>query len=257
VSIAGMGWNLMTAAMQPLGFTQSIVRVGPKWVGRGLARWLGDAAHLENTVAWVHERSTMMQLRAKTMTREISEIRNVVDAGSGKLAAVQASFFYFLTRMQMLVDVPTWLGAYEKALDGGADEAKAIAMADQAVLDSQSGGQIKDLAGIQRGGPLLKLWTNFYSFFNTTWNLTAESVARTKFNDPASVGRLAVDFLLLYSAPAVLGVLLKEALRGGGGDDDELGKKLAREQLTYLMGTLVGMRELSAAVSGKRLAAAS
>jgi hypothetical protein len=38
------------------------------------------------------------------------------------------------------------------------------------VIDSQGGGQIKDLASVQRGGPMLKLWTNFYSIFNVTFN---------------------------------------------------------------------------------------
>lgn len=250
VSIAGMGWNLMTAVMQPLGFSQSVVRIGPKWVGRGIARWIGDAVHLERTTAWVYERSDMMRLRAKTMNREISEIRNVVDAGGRARAAVQSSFFYFITKMQTVVDVPTWLGAYEKAVAGGADEARAVALADQAVLDSQGGGQIKDLAAIQRGGPLQKLFTAFYSYFSTTYNLTAESVARTRFTDPVSVGRLAVDVLLLYTLPAVLGFMLRAALRGDKIDDDELAKKLAAEQLNYLLGTMVGVRELSAAVSG-------
>ena len=36
----------------------------------------------------------------------------------------------------------------------------AVAEADQAVLDAQGGGQIKDLAAIQRGGQLQKLFTN-------------------------------------------------------------------------------------------------
>lgn len=249
VSIAGMGWSLTTAALQPLGFTQSAVRIGPKWLGRGLARWLGDAVQLENTVAEVYGKSEMMRLRGKTMSRELAEIRNVVDADGGKLATVKNTYFYFLTKMQMVVDVPTWLGAYEKALDTGVDDAKAVALADQAVLDSQGGGQIKDLAAIQRGSPLQKLFTAFYSYFSTTYNLTAERVGATNFKDPLSVGRLAVDTLLLYTVPAVLGVLLRSALRGDD-DDEDLGKTLAREQLNYLLGTLVGVRELSAAVSG-------
>ena len=43
----------------------------------------------------------------------------------------------------------------------------------------------------------MKLWTNFYSFFNTTWNLTAESVNRTHFRSPEEVGRFVVDMLML------------------------------------------------------------
>jgi len=46
-------------------------------------------------------------------------------------------------------------------------------MADQAVLDAQGGGQVKDLAAIQRGGATQKLLTTFYGYFNTTFNLSA------------------------------------------------------------------------------------
>lgn len=246
-TIAGLGWNVMTSLMQPLGLSQSMARIGPKWVARGLARWIGDAARMENTAAWITERSDLMRLRAKTMQREINEIRNRIDK-SGPRAAIEASFFYLIQKAQQIADIPTWMGAYEKAIDGGANEARAVSLADQAVLDSQGGGQIKDLSAIQRGPALQKLFTNFYSFFNTTYNLTAESVARTDFKDPVSIGRLAVDFLLLYTLPAVLGALIKHALTGDDDDPEELAKKLVREQVTYLLGTMVGVREASAAV---------
>ena len=40
VSVAGLGFNVISAAMQSLGFTQSIVRIGAGWVGRGIARYI-------------------------------------------------------------------------------------------------------------------------------------------------------------------------------------------------------------------------
>lgn len=246
-TIAGLGWRLTTSLLQPIGLTQSMVRIGPKWVGQGLVQWLGDAAKMENTAAMIFEKSPMMRLRAKTMQREISEIRNQV---SGENSAIEASYFYAIQKMQLVADIPTWLGQYNKAVHFGADEKNAIAQADQAVLDAQGGGQVKDLAAIQRGGPLLKLFTNFYSFFNTTYNLTSDAVGRTKFKDPLSVGRLAVDMLLLYSVPAVLGTLLKAALHGGddGQDEKKLLRQLIADQLTYMFGTMVGLRETAGAL---------
>ncbi len=244
-TIAGLGWRLTTALLQPIGLTQSMVRIGPKYVARGLAQWLGDAAKMENTAARIYEKSEMMRLRGKTLQREISEIRNRV---AGESSALEASYFYLIQKMQLVADIPTWLGQYEKSVEHGADEATAIAQADQAVLDAQGGGQIKDLAAIQRGGPLQKLFTNFYSFFSTTYQLTAESVGRTSFKSPKSVALLAVDMLLLYSVPAALGTLLKAALKGE--DDDKLLRQLAADQITYLFGTMVGVRELAGAAQG-------
>lgn len=245
-TIAGLGWRVTTAMLQPFGLTQSMVRIGPKWVAKGMAQWLGDAAKMENTVANIYAKSDFMRLRGKTQQREISEIRNVV---ADKNSAITNSYFYLIQKMQVVADVPTWLGQYEKSIAGGMNEADAIAQADQAVLDAQGGGQIKDLAAVQRGGPLLKLFTNFYSFFNTTYNLTRESVGRTDFKSVSSVGGLAVDMLLLYTVPAVLGTLLKAALSDKDEDEEKLLRKMIADQLNYLFGTVVLAREVGAAVN--------
>jgi hypothetical protein len=277
VSIAYMGWNLMTSLQQPLGLASSMVRVGPKWVAKGLSRMLRDATSLESTAAWIHDRSEFMRLRHKTQQREINEIRNEVGLTTGRLSGwvdealrtttfdhvtkqgVVDSYFWLIAKAQQIADVPTWIGAYEKAAadvanlnaDGTLDEARVIALADQAVIDSQGGGQIKDLASIQRGGPMLKLWTNFYSFFNVTWNLTVESTRRTNYRDPVAIGRLAVDYLLLSIVPATLGALIKHALTGPDGEDgEELAAKLAKENLGYLFGLMVGLREIGSAALG-------
>jgi hypothetical protein len=247
-SIVGMGWNLTTAALQVSGLSQSIVRVGARWVALGVGRMLGDAARLENVAANVHARSEFMRHRADTFTREVNEIRATVYAP--KKAALQSTYFYLIAKMQMMVDIPTWLGAYEKAIASGADEAKAVALADQAVRDSQGGGGISDLAQIQRGSQFQQLFTNFYSYFNVTFNLTAERFHETDFTNPIEVGFFMVDMLLLYSVPVAYSVLLKSVLIGGEDDEEKIAAKLAREQVSYLLGTVVGLRELSSVAAG-------
>lgn len=245
-TIAGLGWRVTTSLLQPIGLTQSMVRIGPKWVAKGAVHWLGDATKLQNSVRLVGEKSDFMRLRAKTMQREINEIRNKV---AGEDSRIEATYFYLIQKMQLVADVPTWWGAYEKAM--AADdmtEAKAVALADQAVIDAQGAGQIKDLAAVQRGSPAWKLFTNFYSFFSTTYNLTAESVGRTNFKNPGSVGLLATDLLLLYTIPAILGTLMKATLGGDWDDEEKLLKQLVADQMSYLLGTVVGLRELGGGV---------
>lgn len=255
VSIIGMGWNLMTGLMQPLGITQSFVRVGPKWVAKGLMKYGSDAVQLQNSARIIYEKSAFMRTRNLTQNREINEIRNQIKR-QGKFpvarqawGAVEDSYFFLITQGQKLVDIPTWFGAYEKAIDGGASESDAVALADQAVIDAQGGGQIKDLASIQRGSQLMKIWTNFYSYFNTTFNLTVESVGKTNFKNPIDIGRLAVDMLMLYTVPAILGVALREGVNmlvgGEEPDEEELMDKLIKEQITYVLGTMVGLREFA------------
>jgi hypothetical protein len=78
-----------------------------------------------------------------------------------------------------------------------------------------------------------------------------ESVHRTQFKDPASVAKFAGDMVLLYWLPATFVALMREAVKGGD-DDDDLAENLVRENITYMLGTMVGLREVSAGVNGFR-----
>lgn len=242
VSAAGLGFNVMSAVMQPLGLTQSIVRVGAKWGGKGISQYIANPV---KATRWVNEQSEFMRNRARTRFRELNELRNTVDGQTAFKEYLGRYAYFLMMRCQQMVDVPTWIGAYEKAVAEGNDEERAIALADQAVIDAQGGGQTKDQAAIERGGPAQKLFTVFYSFMNTALNAGVDKFMSA--DTPAKRARLAVDFLLLYTVPAVLGTLLKDALTPGGGDDEDLAKKLAGAQLDYLMSLMVLVREFGAA----------
>jgi GNAT superfamily N-acetyltransferase len=244
VSVSGLGWNVMSALMQPLGITQSMARIGPKWVGKGVAKFIGSP--LETADA-INEKSDFMRTRALTRLREINEVRSQVKGRTKVREAVDASAYFLMMRCQQAVDIPTWWGAYEKAIAEGNDESRSVALSDQAVIDAQGSGGVKDQSAIERGGPGLKLFTTFYSFFNTALNLGVQ-----KTMNHESKAKLAADYLLLYSIPVILGAALKEALTpGDSGDWDDpehIIKKLIGEHLSFLFGLLVGVREVTGAV---------
>lgn len=245
VSAAGLGFNVMSALIQPLGITQSIVRVGAPWVARGVTKYLANPLDLTREVVG---KSSFMENRARTRFRELNELRNQVQDQTAFNEFVGRYAYFLMMRCQQMVDVPTWWGAYEKAIAGGNDESLAINLADQAVIDAQGGGQTKDLSAIERGAPAQRLFTVFYSFMNTALNL---GVAQTMAADtPAKKARLAVDYAMLYVAPAVLGYFLKNAITpGDSGDDDpeKIAKKLLANQIDYLMGLMVVVREFGEA----------
>jgi hypothetical protein len=243
-TIVGMGWNIMTALAQPVGITQSIERVGAKWIGKGMKTFVTNPMQ---ATANVQQVSPFMHNRALTMNREINDVLNTVR--NEKLSVIESSYFLMIQKFQQMVDVPTWLGAYEKAVAEGNNDERAIALADQAVLDSQGGGQIKDLAGMQKGNEYKKLFTNFYSFFNVLHQRMVENYRATDPRNPLSVGKTAGNYLLLFVLPTVWMMALKEALRGDDDDDDELLAKYAKEQLSYIMGTTIMGRELASAMS--------
>lgn len=250
ISAAGLGFNVVSAAMQITGFNQSIVRVGPGWIGRGIAKYM--AAPIE-AAREVVGKSSFMAERARTQFRELNELRNMVQDESAAMRSIKAGTYFLMMRMQKMVDVPTWWGAYEKAMsdpanfkveaDGVIDDSRAVALADQAVIDSQGSGMTKDLSAIERGGPALKLFTVYYSFMNTAFNLGVGQTMTAR-----SKAKWAADMLMLYTVPVVLGVVLKQAMVPGGDDEwepEKLARKLAAEQLSYLMGTMIVVREFS------------
>lgn len=245
VSRSTMGLSFTTAMLQPFGVLQSVSRIGAKPVLRGFARWAGDAARLESSMGWIGEKSSFMRLRSKTFNRELSEIRGKV-AGQSKAAQVRDGVLFFMTtKLQMVADVPTWIGRYEQAIGQGSDEATAVALADQAVIDAQGSGMAKDLAEVQRRHPFL---TQFYSYFSTTLNLAAEKTASTDFRNPRAVAGWLGDMALLAVLPALGSSLALSMLRGD--DDEDIRKQLLQAQAGYLLGMLVGARELSGLVSG-------
>mgnify|MGYP000234515596 CR=1 FL=1 len=256
-TIAGLGWNLRTALLQPLGLTNSIVRVGPAWIARGLREFYGSPAHMARKVEEAQAKSEFLRNRMRTMNREINDVVNRLDKGKSDLQlAIESSFFILIQKTQALVDYPTWYGAFEKAMadpalrneDGTIDEARAVAMADQAVIAAQSGGQAKDLAQIQRGGPLLKLFTNFYSYFAATLQLAVERTGQTNFKRPHEVLRLAGDYLLLMVVPVIGSVLINALMKGAPDDDEEWAEQIIEEQIGFLMGFFPLTREMTSAV---------
>lgn len=256
-SIVGMGWRITTALMQPTGIAQSISRVGSRHMTTAIARFI--ASPLESS-DWVNEHSVLMRNRGRTMNREMNEILNTVRAGE-KVSAITASFFYLTGKLQRSVDIPTYIGAYEKALEDMqyemADseperqriEASAHAIAGQTVLDTQGGGELKDLAQVQRGSPIFKLFTNFYSYMSTVYNLNVENYRRTHFKNPSEFGVFVADTILVNFVPVVLAVALKNALKGHCDWDDVecLAGRYKSEQVSHVFGQMVGLREIGVA----------
>ncbi|MBM2886672.1 hypothetical protein JFK97_19970 [Chromobacterium phragmitis] len=245
ISASGLGFNVMSAIMQPLGITQSITRVGAQWVGRGVLKYLAGPIDLTRQV---NEMSDFMAGRARTRFRELNELRNQVQDQSAFRELTGRYAYFLMMRCQQMVDTPTWWGAYEKAIAEGNEESRAVSLADQAVIDAQGGGQTKDLSAIERGGPAQKLFTVFYSFMNTALNIGVEKTMSA--DTPAKRAKLAVDYAMLFVVPAVLGYFLKAVLTpGDSGDDDpeKLAKKLLANQIDYLMGLMVVVREFGEA----------
>ena len=105
-------------------------------------------------------------------------------------------------------------------------ETRAVQAGDAAVRDTFGSGQTKDLPGAQRTrSELFKLFTSFFSFFNTQYNATLEAHYRGKYSKTGYKHihvwmPLARTILFRIVLVGVLGGLGKAAL-GLEGDDDK------------------------------------
>lgn len=252
-TIVGLGWRFSTALIQPAGLSNSWARIGTKWTLYGVNRYL---SHPIESTKEAHEKSKMMRTRAITMQREVTEVLNTIRAGQTH-ANFKASMFYMIQKMQMTVDVPTWHAAYQKSLaeqqyetaqnQSQRDEidAKAVAVADQTVKDTQASGLIGDLARIQRGGPLQKMFTNFYSYFAATYNLNAEAIGKFQRGGIKNFPAMVIDLMIINTIPALFSMILHEGLKGECDFEAEcLAEKLGEEQVSFLLGLTVPTREL-------------
>ena len=221
-TIVGMGFRLSTIMTQIAGYSNSAEYVGAKWVGEAIAR---TAAHPINSFRFVLERSGEVAARMDTLDRDIRVSLEQMRGKSGSIWDAKRFMFHGIGYMDRLVSVPTWLGAYNKALANGADEAGAIYQADKAVRLSQGAGSPKDLAAIQRGtgkwGEALRLMTMFYSYFSAFYQrqrtLGRDAARAVRERDVRMTPQLLARAWWLIAVPPVL----SEILAGRGPDDDE------------------------------------
>ncbi|MDR1360678.1 MAG: hypothetical protein LBJ82_06840 [Deltaproteobacteria bacterium] len=270
-TLMGMGLKATTVIVQPLGLTQSAEQIGLAAVAEGvnLAYGKGPQATQE-TIAEIRKLSPPMDTRMQSYDRDVYDatsafagqqltpaglLDEVTPAGIRAMEKwIKGKAFIPMAGVQFYaVDVPTWLGAFNKYLkenEGKADlQARAVEYADHIVRITQGTGLNKDLSKIQRGSEYLKLFTMFYSYFNTLFGLIQLRSADVKLHqDKAAAMRAANSFLLLVAVPA----LLSEWLAGRGPDEDEeYWQWAARQLVKYPAQTLIGLRDVSQFVDPK------
>lgn len=221
-TFVGMAYRIGTMLTQAAGYTNSVERVGMKWIAQGLS------ATLRNPLAanrFAVEHSHELKTRFGQQDRDMRENQRRL-AGKTDLASLVQRYGYSgISAFDRLVAVPTWLGAYNKAIASGMEADQAGHEADAAVRESQGAGGAKDLAAIQRGrgpaGELGKTLTMFYSFQSAQYNRFVRlgwDVADAKRGKALleNAPELAARAMVLTLFVPVVGSLL-----GGRGPDEE------------------------------------
>jgi hypothetical protein len=217
--------------MQLAGFSHSIVKIGYKNMAYGILKALGNGnpTQINRNFKMVLDKSKVMRDRSKTFHRDAYDALKAME-GAGKISKnMVAANFYAISKMQMLVDVPTWLGAYNKGLkDFNGNDNKASEYADLMVVQAQGSGYGSDLSAIERGSAfgtrkssLVKMIVPFMTYFNAKFNLMKGSYRKTNFSKPADVARFSSDMMLLFLIETLVGEAIVRRLPDFEDDEDK------------------------------------
>lgn len=240
VGVATMGFSVTSAFVQLTGIGYVIPRVGIAPVMTAVGKFISDPVGLHRAIT---KKSEAMRLRGLTQNREIAQVRNRLESGKHWF---KDHAYVMMTIMQNIVDSIAWQAAYERYTREGNSEDKAIAMADQVVIDAQSSGNVSDLSAIERSQGA-RLFTVFYSWMNAALNMgVVEAMGE---NDRA---KAAARLLFMGAVMPVLESLFREALQAHDSDDDDdedWTKQWLRKPLgavvEYHLGLFLGLREVS------------
>ena len=250
VSLAGLGFNLVSALVQLTGLIPAAARLGPTYMLNGLADFMRHPKQVKGTIDAM---SPSMANRSTWRIREVAEIGNIVNGRLPIVQKLQRLAYAPMMSVQAVVDYATWGGAYRKALEDGMTEAEAIQYADQTVVDTQGSGLVKDRSTIEMGGAASQLFLAFYSYMGTAYNLGAMSLL-----GETNAMKRAAQLGTIFVFQPIVEQLLRDALQPSGesGDDDDSNpifsaiRYSAGATVNFSMGTVFGVREAAGWASG-------
>jgi hypothetical protein len=191
-----------------------------------------------------------MKHRAETMDREIRNAMTRLKGKRGIIAATQEASMKHIALIQTyMVDLPTWLAAYDKTVSETGDEKKAAQVADFMVESLQGSGSTKDMAAIVRNqSKVITTFTMFMTFFSSLGNLSRDLVkgARTGRYSPTSI---AAKLMFLYTIPVFMEMLMRGDLDEPEGEDERLGKYVTGVAL-YPLASIPFVREVASGLIG-------
>jgi hypothetical protein len=260
-TVVGMGWRVSTIMTQAAGYSNSFEYVGMRWVGPEIARFAAQltgsagrfvtfqGVRMPAMMAFVRARSGEISNRMDTLDRDVLRSVNAMRGQTGIVAQAKRSMFMGIGLMDQAVVIPTWMGAYNKAIAAGMEEADAIFAADKAVRVSQGASGAKDLAAVARGdgkwGEALKFFTMFYSYLSAFHQrqrtLGRDIATAVRERDYRVTPRLVARAWWLIVVPP----LLAELLAGRGPEEEEdWGWWAFRKMLFQSLGPIPFVRDL-------------
>lgn len=225
--------NLRNALQQFTGLFPAGLKVQPRYLTSALTEYVGSPQRTANSVAAL---SPFMEDRLKGQSFEMQEQINEVLLNPSKFDKAQAwtdRHGYFLQQaFQNMVDVVTWVGAYNQSLSTAdttvtAEQAQreAIAAGDAAVRLTQGSVRPSDVSAFESGTPFFRTLTQFAGYFNMLANLNSTEYVKVirDMGFRGNKGKLVYIYMMGFMLPAVVADAIVRTLGGGWEDEDDDG----------------------------------
>ena len=218
--------NITNALQQITGLSLGAVAVRPKYLRDALWTYTKSPAL---TMESVGQKSDFMKTRLSNQQFEIAKTIEQMLLNPSKyekLRDFSNRHGYFMQQgLQNLVDTIVWTGAYNESYEKNASEKQAIRDADAAVRLTQGSFAPEDVSRFETGNAFIRLFTQFYSYFNMQANLLGTEFVKVARNMGISKGkgRLFYTYVFGFMIPAVMAEVIVQGARGFdvGDDDDE------------------------------------
>jgi len=208
--------------------SNSVGELGPTWMARGSSEFFGSWDKMRRQYDFITSTSGEMRNRMNTIDRDVRDALRDSMGKTGLVADAARFGHYGVGMLDMLSALPTWMGAYRKAQSLGMEELDAVAYADKTVRNAHGANGAPDMASIQRGSEVQKLFTMFYGFFNHIYNrqvvgvrAAASGVRNLRAGDLHAAGgdftKALSTFFFYLAVPALIEAMVSQ---GGPGEQD-------------------------------------
>lgn len=271
-TLSKLAFNLKTVILQATGIGQSAATIGKMNMARGFAAYMKRPHQMIEDVT---QKSALMAERQTTFQKDIYDFINDVKVQSplagawsrSKKTIAQAGFWPMIKMQFLMVDMPTWIGAYDAGLrkyDG--NDAKAVHYADRMVVRAQDSGLFADRAAVERGtvsenvrqADFIRLFTTLGGYMLTKlnrMNITAKqtvlgvSEADTAAKKAAAALNGAADMMLLLMFEPMLMALIY-SLATDDDEPEDVAEFIAVEMGMATVGGIPVVRDMASAARG-------
>lgn len=256
--------NISNTLQQLTGVFPALLKVKASYL-IGSARRFGSDR--KGYVEWVVGKAKFMDQRTRSQIFVLQEEMNEVLLNPSKFDKVKQfakkNAYIFQATVQNMMDFVIWGGAYEQAMAARPEgiseaqwEAEAVARADAAVNLTQGSTQPEAISSAESGSELLRLFTQFTSYFNMLYNLNRTEFLKLKQEGfKGNKWPLFYTAMMGYAAPGVVASIIADAMSGKMDDEDDDG--YWDEAGDIMLKGLVGQGLSMIPIGGQMVAAAT